>query len=341
MIIDENRLKVQKHALSLWEKSCKASIEWATGTGKSYIGTLAMNMYPESTKLIIVPSKPLKKQWENNNKNIPNMKVVVVNTAIKNTYDVDFLILDEIHRFNADTFRTLFDVVKYKKILGLTATFERNDKKHYFMEQYCPVVHKLPIKEALRLGFISDMIVYNLSIELNSVDKKTYKYWDERFNSFFAFFGFDFTLAIDCLTKPEARRIYAMRTGYSEKDVQIQAVNFSRAMGKRKDIIFYSQDKFNATVKLAEIYRDKKIIIFTERLNVAKALQKTIPNSYIYDPSKSDKVLAKLMLHYKSIDSGVLIAAKAIDEGIDVPDIDIGIIHSNSSSKRQSTQRVK
>jgi len=339
MVIDENRLKVQKYALSLWEKTKKASIEWATGTGKSYIGRLAMEMYPEDKKLVIVPSEYLETQWKSNNTDIKNFEVVVINTAIKNTYNVDLLILDETHRYNADTFRKLFNVITYNKVLGLTAIFERNDKKHYFMEQYCPVVHKLPIKEALRLGFISDMIVYNYGLEINKLDRTTYDYWDNKFNNFFAFFNFEFTLAMDCLKKPEVRRIYSNRTGYSEKDVQVMAINFNRAMQKRKELIFYSQDKFNAVIKLAEIYKDKKIMIFTERVNVANLLQKAIPNSFVYNPKKSEKALTKLMNEYKEMDNGVLIAAKALDEGMDIPGIDIGIIHSNSSSKLQGTQR--
>jgi superfamily II DNA or RNA helicase len=110
-------------------------------------------------------------------------------------------------------------------------------------------------------------------------------------------------------------------------------------MQKRKELIFYSQDKFNAVIKLAEIYKDKKIMIFTERVNVANLLQKAIPNSFVYNPKKSEKALTKLMNEYKEMDNGVLIAAKALDEGMDIPGIDIGIIHSNSSSKLQGTQR--
>ena len=57
-------------------------------------------------------------------------QVYVINTAVKLEMTTDFLILDEIHRYAADTFRLVFEQIKYKHIMGLTATLEREDGLH-------------------------------------------------------------------------------------------------------------------------------------------------------------------------------------------------------------------
>lgn len=342
MIIDENRLKVQEYAISLWEKKDYiGTFEWATGVGKTFAGVLAMKRFPGIRKMIIVPSRPLKSQWlkEITKHQIINAKVIVVNTAIKHFYETDLLVLDEIHRFNANTFSQIFDKIKYNKVLGLTATFERTDKKHYFMEKHCPIIHKIPIKEALRLGFISDMIVYNYGIKLSDEAKKIYEYYDKEFNKYFQFFNYEFDLAMSCLKTPEARKVYSIRSGYDEKTIRVMAINFNRTMAKRKELIYYNRDKLSAVLNLVNIYKSNKIIVFTERVNIMNTLHKLIKNSYIYDTKFSKDKKDSIINNFTNSENGVLIAVKALDEGIDIPDADIGIIHSNSSSKRQMVQR--
>jgi superfamily II DNA or RNA helicase len=340
MIVDENRLKEQLNAVELWKNNHhKGTFVWATGVGKTYAAKLAIQEYSES-KLVIVPTVFLKKQWEDRLSDVSNLTVVVINTAIKNSYDVDILILDEIHRYAADDFSKIFDCVNYKKILGLTATLERSDKKHYMLEMMCPSIHKITVKEALEKGFISDVIVYNYGVKMSTVDMNHYELLDKRFNNAFGFFNFDFTVAMDCLTKPEARRLLSIRTGHDEKEIHVRAINFNRAMKNRKNAIYFNKQKILDTVRIVEKFKGKKIIIFTERLDVAHSIKTFIPKSFVYDSSKhSKKALDKFMEYFKEYNDYVLIAAKALDEGMDIPDIDVGIIHSNSSSKRQGIQR--
>ena len=59
-------------------------------------------------------------------------------STAKNGYECDFLIIDEIHRTAAETLQFVFSKVKYKLILGLTATLERLDGRHTIVEKYLP-----------------------------------------------------------------------------------------------------------------------------------------------------------------------------------------------------------
>ena len=59
----------------------------------------------------------------------------------------------ECHRVPADTFSHVFQTIKYKLILSLTATLERLDGKHELIEKYCPVVDEVTLEEARLHGW--------------------------------------------------------------------------------------------------------------------------------------------------------------------------------------------
>ena len=79
-------------------------------------------------------------------------KVEIINTVIKNIYEVDLLVLDEVHTYCGENFITLFEVVKYKYVLGLTATFERLDGRHELLTPYVPICDTVTLSDALANG---------------------------------------------------------------------------------------------------------------------------------------------------------------------------------------------
>lgn len=340
---DNAKTKIQKEIKDAWYNSnFKGTIILPTGSGKTGAALMSTEDFKNNSILVVVPSIPLQNQWKSilQKLNYINYNVIVVNTAIKNTYNVDILILDETHRYAADEFRKVFDIVKYNKIMCLTATLERGDQKHYIVENHCPVIYKKSVKEALKLNLIPEFIVYNLKVEISNESERLYSILDKKFNNFFSFFNFDFDTAMNCLQYENHRLLYARSINVDPQTIRIKAINFRRAMSERKDFIYYHPDKLKTTLELVDKFKDKKIIVFAERKAVLEELQKHIPNSEIYDTNKSKKKLVNIMDRYKNNEFTVLLTAKALDEGLDVPDIDIGIIHSGNSSKINGKQRV-
>jgi superfamily II DNA or RNA helicase len=93
---------------------------------------LLLKRNPDAFVLISVPTEVLKEQWLENiihEDLLLNCKVEIINTIITHKYDVDLLIIDEIHGTASECFRQIFNAVTYKLILGLTATLERLDGK--------------------------------------------------------------------------------------------------------------------------------------------------------------------------------------------------------------------
>jgi superfamily II DNA or RNA helicase len=156
-----NRTSRQIEGLRRWRDSdFKGIAEYPTGFGKTYTAIMAIQgMVPKkgiTSCLVVVPTIELKAQWEKelSSNKVSICKVMVINSAIKEIHNVDMLVLDEIHRYAAESFRTIFTNVTSKYILGLTATLEREDNFHEIILSYLEVFDKITVDEALDLSLI-------------------------------------------------------------------------------------------------------------------------------------------------------------------------------------------
>ena len=94
----------QELARVKWIKNkCKGTWVFPTGLGKTYTAIKAiksvLNKYPSLRFIVIVPTENLKIQWEqyfDNNGLTFNGQAIVVNTAIKNSYSTDILVIDKL-----------------------------------------------------------------------------------------------------------------------------------------------------------------------------------------------------------------------------------------------------
>lgn len=349
MQIDNKRLAEQQKIVQKWiDSKAKGTVVGPTGFGKSFVGVLAIQQmnsrHPLRSALIIVPTVELKKQWEKHIKTheLVNSTVMVVNTAIRKKYDCHLLVLDEIHRYAANTFQKVFNQVKYHFILGLTATFTRNDMKHYLVERHCPVLFEMTLQEAKDKSYVSDFDLYNLSIPLTLTDKITYDDLDHKFNYYFSWFEHDFHKVKLCLDDQTYCSHYAAKTGVTPQEVKVKAINFFRVMGKRKMFLYGNSSKLRLVKEILEKY-PQKAIVFAETTEFADSVTQVMGEScrsaHTGIPNKQRDENLK---EFADPDSKVRIlsTSKMFDEGIDLPDIEIAIIASGTSSKRQSIQRI-
>ena len=166
--------------IDVWKSSgYKGTIEAVTGFGKTFVAVLIIQdmnkARPDDTTLVIVPTRYLLDQWKDEIKkhDLKNVSVMVINTGVKSMRQTDLLILDEIHNYASDVFKGIFSLTHYHYILGLTATLERSDKKHYIIENECPVVDTISMKESLAMGYVSNFKVFNLGLVTYSNQAKT------------------------------------------------------------------------------------------------------------------------------------------------------------------------
>lgn len=348
--LDRNKLSEQLRFITRWKQSnARGCLEACTGYGKTTVGILAireMNQnHPERVSHVVVPTLVLKKQWENSIKEwkLQHVTVWVINTYIREVRYCNLLILDEIHRYGSKTFREVFLRSRFNFILGLTATLERQDGMHSLINHYAPVLRRIGLEEALEKGYVSDFRVFNLPVELSVHEQQEYDEIQRKFDEHFQFFDGDFNHVKSALSNYSFRKDYGLEKGVSATDVLIEASKFSRFMQMRKALLNEAPAKIHA---VKQLYEDigKKMIVFCETTAFADKIVNALGDeSFAYHNAMTDKKLMKKWLEDFKNGTGkhkVVVAVKAIEEGLDVPDLEMAVIVSGNSTKRQYIQRM-
>lgn len=297
--------------------------------------------------LVVVPTETLKDQWVKALAKaglFMNAEVAIINTIVKHEWNCDILVLDEIHRMAADSFQQVFDKVKYKLILGLTATLERLDERHTIIERYCPVCDRISIEEATQNGWLAPYKEYKVYID---VDLTEYNALNREFNEHFAFFNYDFDLCMKLVGKDGFRKRMAFRdllyTGTDPttksqllKDITFHAMGFMRTMQKRKAFIYSHPKKVEIANLILDYRRDSKAITFSPTIEVAEKIK----YGGVLHSKQTKKKNAMTLEDFIPMKVGVLNTSKALNEGADIQGLNLAIILSNTSSKTEKTQRI-
>ena len=346
----------QEESLKAWLRNKgKGCVEGCTGYGKTRIGMNAiekvMTKYPNLSVLVVVPTDVLKNQWSKllDERGLSlNCKVSIINTASKTLEKCDLLILDEIHKFAAEQFSKVFEIVQYKLILGLTATIERLDGKHELIKKYCPVVDTVTIEVAKANGWVADFTEYQVIITADDIEN--YRQYNKEFIQHFEYFNFDFNLAMSMIGQVGLKNRLAYRDqlcprGSKEekskvlKEIMYHSMGFMHAMQNRKKFIHNHPQKIEVAREIIKYRSDKKIITFSANTKMAES----IGIGYVYTGKDGKKKNRITIEEFEKLDKGVINSCKLAIEGFDCPGLSVGIVmgvDSSATKAIQSTGRV-
>ena len=301
--------------------------------------------FPQYRVLIIVPTETLQKQWcghiDSNGLGL-NCDVQIINTVIKHPAKYDLLVLDEAHRYAAETFVRLFEVIKYQFILGLTATFERLDGRDKILAQYCPVIDTIDINTCLANGWVSPYKEYLVLVNVDDLEE--YEKINKEFISHFEFFGFSWEL-VNKLAGPMGwRNKLLLRDSMCSdpnkksevlQNINYHAIRFWATMHEKKAFINNHPKKIEIVKKIIAARKDKKIITFANNIKMAEK----IPNATVYSSRTSKKRSATAIEDFNSGKITLLSTVKKADEGLDVKGLSVAIIFGLDSSTTRACQR--
>ena len=347
------RTERQQECIKHWiAAKGKGSIIAPTGSGKTRIALMSikalLKKYPYLRVLVVVPTTTLKEQWTKHIYDWQfdfNVDIEVINTVVKHTYDYDYLILDEIHRFNAESFRQVFDCVKYKLILGLTATFERLDGKEKIAAKYCPIVEEITKMECLANGWISDYKEYQVLLEVDNIEE--YKQLNKEFIRYFEFFDYDFSKCTSCCGKDGWKyklklrdEMYRGNDEAKKKEmlqlITINSMGLMRTIQKRKVFINNHPKKIEIARKIMEARKDCKIITFSNNVKMAEAIQ---DGENVYTGKLSKKRSNTMIEDFLTGKITQLNSCAKLDAGFDDPNVSVAIILGTDSSEIKAIQR--
>ena len=343
----------QEVARVKWIKNrCVGSFIQPTGAGKTVTALKCLksilDKYPHLRVLVVVPTDNLSQQWRVQLDNWGmefSTDVQVINTVIRHDWNVDILVLDEIHRYGADTFKRVFEKVNYKYILGLTATFERLDGKHQLISKYCPIVDIITQEEARSNGWVSEYKEYLVLIDVDDID--TYKEYNKEFTEHYEFLGFDFGLAMSLLgpngfinraklrdqrcpdgTEKQRKEMF--------KAITYHATSFIRCIQKRKAFINNHPKKVEIARRIIEAREDKKIITFSNNIKMAESIGM---GGKVYSGRDTKKKGRITLEEFQSGDFKVIHSISKLNEGADLKGLSVAIILGLDSSETKAIQK--
>lgn len=340
----------QEESMKKWlQNKGKGTLECCTGFGKSRITIniikKLLGKYPNMRIIIIVPTELLKNQWLEHVDNYQlqfNVEVQIINSAAKNGGVYDLLVIDEIHTSAANSLIAVFKSIKYKLILGLTATFERLDERHKLLEQYCPIIDTVTLQEAQLNGWVSQYNEYLVLIDVDDID--LYKQYNKEFTEHFEFFNYDFSKAMSMVGPNGLKHRLAYRDELCNGDeskkkdmlkaITYHATGFMRAIQSRKKFVYEHPEKLRLAEEIIKYRSDKKIVTFCANTKVAESFS----IGKVYTGKESKKKNRMSIEEFTKQPSGVLHTCKLMEAGADIPGLSVGIMLGVNSSEIKSQQ---
>jgi RNA polymerase primary sigma factor len=360
----------QVDALTTW-LNCgrRGVIEAVTGSGKT---NLAIAAIIDANRrglfvLVIVPSRVLINQWHerlttlipdctvgrlgDDHRDHPDDCDVLITTrhsaASHRPLPPDgragLLVADECHGYGGGKLRRSL-IKEYGERLGLTATLERSDDavEKVLIPFFGGVCYRYGFGDAIRDGVCAQPRVAFVSVALSESDREEYIAAEAKLvasrtilrsipNMPLDPFG-DFLAAVSHLAENDAGP-----HGTAAND-------YLKSFSQRREIVAASTSKYEALGEFADTISDADgALIFTETVRAANhAVNRLDPhiNIEIITGDTPRKAREGILddLRVGSLDA--VAAPRVLDEGIDVPNANLGIVVTASRTRRQMIQRM-
>ena len=355
-MIDPNSSRTiwQKEVIRKWIEINKAKgfTEICTGAGKSYIGILAIKLanerHPDKQINVVVPSTMLSDAWLDEKKGhiaihgLKNVNVYVINSYVKDQHECGLLIIDEVQRSSNEKsklFSTVISRTKFNWILCLTATLEK-EHKEFLLKYNITLIEKFTAQQGVDAGWLSPYKILCLPVDLSETDRIAYDKMHSEFNRHFAVFGFDFNLAMKCVTDYKEREELAKKLSWEKSRIDAAVFNWNRNMRLRKEFLYHIQSKIDMAVTITKNL-NMQTILFGQSIAGADYIAEKLGDSCVEYHSKMSKKQAKENL--KRLKDGrtkitQISSAKGLEEGFDLPNLQLGIRWSRTSKALSQVQ---
>lgn len=343
-----NPRRWQAEALELWRGPERGIANVVTGAGKTRFAEMCiaefLNKHPDGRIVLIVPTLALLDQWcvdleddlgvseqevalysgRRRPANANRFNLMVLNTArlaapeLIEGGDPALLVVDECHRAGTpENSKALKG--GYRAALGLSAT-PRREYDRGLEELLVPALGKVfysyGYDDARRDGVVAEFALVNVAIPLTKDEEEHY----------------------DSLSTRVARAARAYEEG-KENDAKL-----TRLLRERSSVSGGARLRVPVSIKLADRYRGSRMVIFHEQIEAAEEIVEllqerghsaTIYHSRIGGPLRRDNLRLFRQGAFR-----ILVSCRALDEGVNIPEAEVGLIASSTASSRQRIQRL-
>lgn len=252
------------------------------------------------------------------------------------------LIADECHGFGGGVLRKSL-IGDYSERLGLTATLERSDNaiEKVILPYFGGVCFRYDFAAAIDDGVCAQPRVAFVSVPLESKERVEYVATEQQL--------------VDA--RQILRAIPKMPNNFSEflasvahladKDAGEHgraAREYLDALGKRREIVANSTAKYQALTTLAPTIRDADgALVFTETVKAANHAINRLDTELDIEIITGDtprSARESILDRLRTGNLDAVAAPRVLDEGVDVPNANLGVVVSASRTRRQMIQRM-
>jgi superfamily II DNA or RNA helicase len=373
-----SNLGVEEHELYRWQLDALVSwlrcgrrgvIEAVTGSGKTDVAIAAAvdALRRRRFVLVVVPSRVLMEQWHgrlmaalpesrigrlgDSGNDSPTTCDVLVATrhsaSASKPVPPDgaggLLIADECHGLGGRTLRRAM-LPQYEERLGLTATLERSDDgvAELLLPYFGGICHRYGFEQAINDGVCAPPRVAFVGVELSVDERAEYTETEQQLVNARVHLR-----AVKGLPVEPFGDFLAGVAHLAEHDAGADgraAREYLDAFSRRRDVVAQCRGKYELLGTLAPAIREADgALIFTETVRAANhAINRLDPlvSIDLITGSTARRQRREILddLRVRKLDA--VAAPRVLDEGVDVPDANLGIVMSASRTRRQMIQRM-
>lgn len=329
----------QRDALVVWKDNGHRGIVGAvTGGGKTIFALACIKDTSPETTLIAVPTVALLDQWWEEATSyfglgLDDVNIIVgrkrlmrgtVNIGVLNTVSKltpswpsknAMLVVDECHKAASEKFSTVLDLPAEKR-LGLSATPERpydDGLQELLIPRLGDVIFQYTYADALRDQVIVPFTLKNLVFELEADREAAYQ---------------------------KLTRLIAKSIKQNGPDAQ-ESINLYL---RRSRLLNLSPARVEIALRLVAAHRQERVLVFHEDVEACAVIHEVLVTAGfragIYHSGLPAKVRAQTLSDFRQGRSSVLVTCRALDEGFNVPETEVGIIAASTATRRQRIQRL-
>lgn len=343
----EKKDKIQKEALNKWLSVNKCgTTEIITGLGKTFIALHALYTMPRDDKTHVFLAE-VKDREKDLMADILKYNIIFKRNVLKD-YNLEFycyqtvykwknknfglVIADEIHDSLSPSYVQFYNNNKYDAILGLSATIKKDiiyaadDGSTYtkgdLLNRIAPICFKYNLKQAEIDSTTRKLNIHVIQTSLNDTEKvikagnakkrflqtetAAYNYWDNQFK----------------------RALFII-----DEDTKTRMI--ATASRKRKDIIYNSLGKIDATKKLVKYLTNNKTLLFGNSIDSLLKITKNVVSS-----RNKDDVNDEIRDKFNKSNKGLIGSFKKLKQGANIEGLDSVILMSYYGVALDWIQRI-
>jgi len=258
------------------------------------------------------------------------------------------LVADECHHAGASEMSKALKT-KFRWSLGLSATPERDDDDAGYDESLLgkklgPIIYEFNLADALREGLVPKFTINHYGLSMTANERERYDALSRSIT--------------DAMSRLKAQRDYRSEGDFfswarnvasrNQGDVGAIGMRFISDVSKRRELLSHLKARRDAVIQLIEqefrINPDARVILFHESITDVMDLFSRLWHQGLKAIAEHSELPASYretgLDHFRKGIARIIVSARSLIEGFNVPAVDVGIIVASSGSVRQRIQSL-